>query len=104
SAAVKVRGQPNTNPRGLVLRTIGHGAVLECDMDTLTEADGYYWVRHSLGWSAIQSTNGQTIFLVEPGSVPGLIYIGPDGPKAEELPHYRALFTRLPVNLDDIQW
>lgn len=104
STAVKVRGQPNLNPRGLVIRTVGRGAVLECDMDTLIEADGYYWVRHSQGWSAIQSTNGQTIFLVEPGSVEGLIYIGPDGPVAEDLPHYRAMFTRLPVNLDDIQW
>ncbi|GAB5492088.1 MAG: hypothetical protein Phog2KO_23030 [Phototrophicaceae bacterium] len=101
---VKVRGQPNTNPRGLVIRTIPRGEVLECNMDTLVEADGYYWVRHRQGWSAIQSTNGQTVFLVEPGSIAGLIAIGADGPKAEDLPNYRALFTRLPVNLDDIQW
>ncbi|MGJ3239634.1 MAG: hypothetical protein ACFE0Q_13070 [Anaerolineae bacterium] len=102
--AVKVRAKPGTDPRGLILRTIPRGQVLLCDMDTLTEADNYYWVRHEHGWSAIQSVNGKIVFLVEPGTIPGLIAIGPDGPVPQDLPEYRALFTRLPVNLNDIQW
>lgn len=101
---VKVRGQPSTNPRGLIIRTVSRGTALDCNMDSLREADGYYWVRHTQGWSAIQSTDGSSVFLVEPGSIPGLISIGADGPKAEDLPNYRTMFTRLPVSLDDIQW
>lgn len=101
---VKVRGEPSTDPRGLVIKTIARGAVLQCDMDTLTEADNYYWVRHDMGWSAIQSVNGKTVFLAEPGSILGLIAIGADGPAAEELPGYRELFTALPVKLEDTQW
>lgn len=101
---VKVRGEPSTDPRGLVIKTIARGAVLQCDMDTLTEADNYYWVRHDLGWSAIQSVNGKTVFLAEPGSIPGLIVIGSDGPAAEDLPGYRELFTEFPVHLEDTQW
>lgn len=104
AANVKVRNEPKIDARGLIIRTIRRGQALQCDMDTLTEADGYYWVRHETGWSAIQSVDGKTVFLAEPGTIKGLVYIGPDGPKAEDLPHYRALFTRLPVSLDDIQW
>lgn len=100
----KVRTQPNTDPRGTIIITMTRGRIVEVDMNTLTEADGYYWGRHSLGWSAIMSIDGQTVFLAEPGTIPGLIYIGPDGPRAEELPGYRSLITRLPVNLTDTQW
>ena len=101
---VKVRGTPSADSRGLVIKTIARGAVLQCDMDTLTEADNYYWVRHDSGWSAIQSVNGKAVFLVEPGSIAGLIAIGSDGPAAEDLPGYREIFTALPVKLEDIQW
>ena len=102
--SVKVRGTPSTDSRELVIKTIARGEVLQCDMDTLTEANNYYWVRHDSGWSAIQSVNGKTVFLAEPGSIPGLIAIGADGPAAEDLPGYKELFTALPVRLDDIQW
>lgn len=101
---VKVRGEPSTDPRGLVIRTVKRGKVLECDMDTLIEADYYYWVRHDLGWSAITSIDGKAVFLAEPGTIPGLVAIGPNGPKAEDLPGYQALFTQFPVNLDDTHW
>ncbi|MEO1288872.1 MAG: hypothetical protein AAFV93_13985 [Chloroflexota bacterium] len=102
--SVKVRNRPSTDSRVMVIKTIARGAVLNCNMDTLTEADGYYWVRHDDGWSAIQSTNGNLVFLVEPGSIPGLIAIGANGPKAKDLPDYRAMITSLPVKLADIQW
>lgn len=101
---VKVRGEPSTDPRGLVIRTIARGAVIVCDMLTLTEAENYYWVRHDLGWSAIQSVDGKTVFLAEPGSIPGLVAIGPDGPKAADLPMLGQLITRLPVNITDTPW
>jgi murein DD-endopeptidase MepM/ murein hydrolase activator NlpD len=102
--ATKVRNQPSIDPRGTIIITMTRGRLIEADMSTVTEADGYYWVRHALGWSAIMSIDGKTVFLAEPGTIPGLIYIGPDGPRAEELPGYRALVTRLPVNLNDTQW
>jgi hypothetical protein len=101
---VKVRGEPSTNPKGLIIKNIQRGAVLVCDMSTLTEADNYYWVRHDIGWSAIRSLDGKTTFLVEPGSLPGLVAIGPDGPKAADLPQLAKLITRLPVNIADTPW
>lgn len=101
---VKVRGEPSTNPQGLIIRNITRGAVLLCDMATLTEADNYYWVRHDTGWSAIRSVDGKTVFLAEPGTIPGLVAIGPDGPKAADLPMIGKLITRLPVNITDTPW
>ena len=100
----KVRGQPSTDPRGLIIITMKPGKVIEVDMDSLVEADGYYWVRHELGWSAIQSIDGKSVYLAEPGTIPGMIYIGEDGPKAEELPGYRTLVQKIPVILTDVQW
>lgn len=101
---VKVRGKPSTDPRGLIIRSVKRGKVLDCDMDNIVEADGWYWARHDLGWSAIQSIDGKTVFLAEPGSIPGLVAIGKDGPKHEDLPGYRTLFARSPVDLADTHW
>jgi murein DD-endopeptidase MepM/ murein hydrolase activator NlpD len=100
----KVRNQPSTDPRGFIIITMKPGKSVEVDMDTLVEADGYFWVRHDLGWSAIQSIDGKTRFLAEPGSIPGMIYIGPDGPKLTDLPGLKILVSRLPVTLGDIGW
>jgi hypothetical protein len=101
---VKVRGEPTTDSRALVIRSVKRGLVLNCDVDKIVEADGWYWTRHELGWSAIKSLDGKTTFLAEPGSIPGLVAIGPDGPKAEDLPGYRQLITRSPVDMTDIGW
>jgi hypothetical protein len=104
AADVKARGEPSTNSKGLIIRNIQRGAVLVCDMSTLTEADNYYWVRHDSGWSAIQSLDGKTVFLAEAGTIPGLVAIGPQGPKAVDLPELGTLITQLPVRLTDTQW
>jgi hypothetical protein len=101
---VKVRGEPSTNPMALLIRNIKRGAVLVCDMATLTEADNYYWVRHESGWSAIQSLDGKTVFLAEAGTIPGLVAIGPDGPKAADLPNFGKLITQLPVHITYTPW
>ncbi len=102
--ATKVRSKPSTDPRGMVLITLTRGKAVEIDMSTLTEADGYYWARHEMGWSPIQSLDGKTIFMAQPGTIPGLPYIGPDGPKVDDLPGLKALVTRMPIDLTDIQW
>ncbi|HEX2619365.1 MAG TPA: peptidoglycan DD-metalloendopeptidase family protein [Phototrophicaceae bacterium] len=102
--STKVRNKPTTDSRVMLIVTLKRGKIIQVDMDTVTEADGYYWVRHDLGWSPVMSLDGKTIFLAEPGTIPGLIYIGPDGPKPEELPGYRSLITRLPVSLNDTGW
>lgn len=100
----KVRAQPSTDPRGMIIITLKRGKLVEADMDTAVEADGYYWVKHELGWSAMMSVDGKTVFLAEPGTIPGLIYVGPDGPRAEDLPGYRSLISKMPVDEKDIQW
>ncbi|HEX2907203.1 MAG TPA: hypothetical protein VHO69_10115 [Phototrophicaceae bacterium] len=100
----KVRAQPSTDPRGFIIIMLKRGKVIEVDLDTVVEADGYFWARHDLGWSAIQSVDGKTVFLAEPGTIPDLPYIGPNGPRPEDLPGRGALVTRLPVDLKDMQW
>lgn len=102
---VSVRAKPSIDTWTQIIRYLKRGDSLECDMDTLTEADNYYWVQHNMGgWSAIERIDGKVVFLAEPGTIPGLVAIGPDGPKAEDLPNYHALFTRLPVGSDDTEW
>lgn len=102
--STKVRAKPSADPRGTIIINMKRGKLVEVDMDTVTEADGYYWVKHELGWSAIMGVDGKNIFLAEPGQIPGLVSIGPNGPKPEELPGYKSMITRMPVNLTDIQW
>jgi hypothetical protein len=102
--ATKVRDKPSTDPRGMILINLKPGKVVEVDMATVTEADGYFWVRHELGWSAIRSIDGKTAFLAEPGSIPGMVYIGADGPRPTDLPGYRSLLKQMPVTMSDIQW
>jgi hypothetical protein len=48
--------------------------------------------------------DGKTINMAEPGTIPGLVAIGPDGPKAEDLPGHRKLITRTPIDMKDIGW
>jgi hypothetical protein len=102
--ATKVRNQPSTDPRGFIIITMKAGKVIEVDMNTMTEADSYYWVRHELGWSAIQSIDGKIRFLAEPGTIPGMIAIGSEGPKVADLPGYGELIKQLPVTTTDIGW
>lgn len=102
---VKVRNKPSTDPQGWIIKTLSRGTSINCNTDTVTEADGYYWLEHDQnGWSAWQDVYGETVFMAEPGSIPGLVYIGPDGPDVTGLPGYQSLITRLPVNLDDTDW
>ncbi|NWF67705.1 MAG: peptidoglycan DD-metalloendopeptidase family protein [Chloroflexi bacterium] len=100
----KVRDKPSTDPRGMIINTMKRGKSVTLDLDNIVEADGFYWAKHESGWSAIMSVDGKTVFLGEPGTIPGLVYIGPDGPKAADLPGYRALITRLPVTIEDTDW
>ncbi|MEQ8673200.1 MAG: M23 family metallopeptidase [Aggregatilineales bacterium] len=101
---VKVRNQPSTDPGGWVIRSIKRGEVLECDMDSLIEADGYFWLKHAMGWSAWQDVYGQTVFLGLPGTIKGLVAIGPDGPDVTQIEGYNSVITRQPVDIEDLQW
>ncbi len=102
NTGVKVRDAPGGTE--IATAFLAAGSVIEYDASTTTEAKGYIWVQHQTGWSALRSTDGSTVFFVEPGSVQGLVAIGPDGPDPSSLPGYRTLITRLPVALSDCQW
>ncbi|MBC8099147.1 MAG: peptidoglycan DD-metalloendopeptidase family protein, partial [Armatimonadetes bacterium] len=102
---VKVRDQPTTDTRATLIKTLKRGLVLQCDLMNKVERDGYYWVKHDQGgWSPIQGIDGKLVFLAEPGTIPGLIAIGPEGPNPKDLPGYGALITKSPVQFDDLQW
>ncbi len=101
---VRVRTHPSLAPGVSVITTLKRGADLDCDMNTIITADGYVWLKHSLGWSAWKSEDGATVFLLDKSQVPAPAVIGPDGPQAETLPGYKTLIKRMPVDLVDTQW
>lgn len=93
------------------------GITLEVDTDSLTEADGYIWWRHSSGWSAERNIENTLTFLVLPGSG-ALIDVavgsgalaninGPfpsyiDGIDVNSFPKLNSLFTRSPFDLNRV--
>lgn len=96
---VKVRTAPKLTG-SKVVRNLELAERIEVDMNTLTEADGYIWVQHEYGWSAIQSVDGESIFLVAAGS----IVILSESTKAENLPGYNTLLVRHPVDIASTEW
>lgn len=101
---VKIRAQPNTDTRGTIIKTIKRGATLEVDTTQITEADGYYWVKNASGWSAWTSLDGTDLFLAEPGTIPGLVAVGENGPKMTDIPGYKEMIKRLPVDIGNTKW
>lgn len=102
--AVKVRYTPSTNPNLGYIRMLSPGDTVTVDFDTLTFADNYWWLKHEIGWSAWQNVDGSEIYLALPGTVPGVLVIGENGPNKEDVPELGSLILRLPVNLKQIQW
>lgn len=97
--SVKVRDQPSTAANVRVLERLPIGTALTCNMDDVRQASGYYWVQHEKGWSAWKTADGSNVYLVEAGTVPGLVAIGPDGPQLADLPGYQSMITQLPVSI-----
>lgn len=101
---VKARYSPTTNPNLGYIRTMRKGETVTADFDTLTFADNYWWVKHEIGWSAWQNVDGSEMFLAIPGSIPGVLIIGEDGPRQEDLPGLGRVILRLPVDLKKTEW
>jgi len=101
---VKIRESPSTKRVVPVSGTLVAGEIVRCNMDHVVIADGYYWLEHEKGWSAWQAIDGDPVFLVEPGTVPGLLVIGPDGPALEDLPGYKTMVSRAPVDVAQTAW
>jgi len=58
---IKVRNSPGIS--GLQRSQVPNGQTLQCNPDSETEADGYIWIEHLGGWSAVRSADGATVFL-----------------------------------------
>ncbi len=62
---VRVRVAPSVNaPDVQPDSTLGIGQTISANPNSRTEADGYVWIQHSLGWSAERNIAGTTVFLV----------------------------------------
>lgn len=96
---VNVRDKPST--RGTVDRdaALVPGTIVTYDPDATVEAEGYVWVKHERGWSALRPIGEGDAFLVAPGGPPN-----EDAPDPESLPGYRTLIKRLPVDIDQTVW
>ncbi len=101
---VKVRYSPSTNPNLGYIRMLRRGESVMADFNTLTFADNYWWVKHEFGWTAWQNVDGTEMYLALPGTVPGVLVIGEDGPRAEDLPGLGSLILRSPVDIEQTQW
>ncbi|MCA9914844.1 MAG: M23 family metallopeptidase, partial [Anaerolineae bacterium] len=101
---VKARYSASLNPNLGYIRTMRKGETVTADFDTLTFADNYWWVKHDIGWSAWQNVDGSEVYLAVPGSIPGVLIIGENGPREEDLPGLSSMILRLPVDLKNIQW
>ncbi|HLV35457.1 MAG TPA: SH3 domain-containing protein [Spirillospora sp.] len=83
---VTIRDEPNTN----AIRTgrLRQGEELLIDPGKVVESDGYVWVRHSDGWSAVRSLDGKEELMLN----------------IDTLPLLGALFQRLPVRIEETEW
>ncbi|GAB4530555.1 MAG: hypothetical protein OHK0046_51190 [Anaerolineae bacterium] len=90
--------------RNSYLRNLKRGETVMVDMSTLQEIEGYYWLKHESGWTLWQDVYGQDVVLGEPGTIPGLVYIGPEGPRREELPGLGQMVTMLPADLKQVRY
>jgi hypothetical protein len=70
-ASGKVRIRSAATLSGQHLGWVEATTVIEVDPNSRTEADSYIWWKHSAGWSAEKSTNGQQTFLQAPLIVGG---------------------------------
>ena len=58
---VRVRNAPNTS--GSIVGELKAGEVIMLDVANPIDANGFVWMRHSGGWSAVESYNGSVVFL-----------------------------------------
>lgn len=102
---VRVRSEPSTAAHVQQVGVLSPGAIITCDVDTLTKAENYYWLQHETGWSAWQSLDGSNVFMEITDEQPAsTLAPGARPTDVTQLPNYQSLIARLPVNLSDTQW
>jgi murein DD-endopeptidase MepM/ murein hydrolase activator NlpD len=108
---LNIRPEPRLNAQAID-QQLQTGEEVEVDPSSCKEADDYVWWQHALGWSAEGKSDRSEVFMtvVDP-TAPKKLPSVHDGDASEviELPDGRtiprsALFTRLPVDLNQIQW
>ena len=61
---VRTRTQPSLSAPDVVPEgTLAIGTTFTLDRENTVVADGYVWVKHDRGWSAIRSVNGSQVFI-----------------------------------------
>ncbi|PJF26779.1 MAG: hypothetical protein CUN53_06550, partial [Phototrophicales bacterium] len=61
--SVNVRTEPRTGDETLTDKKLVRGDVIETDPASRTEASGYIWWQHDLGWSASRAIDGSVVFM-----------------------------------------
>lgn len=103
-ASTDVRIRSEADLSGTFIKWMPAGTIVECNASSQVTNDGYIWLHHKDGWSAWKNVSGSTVFLVEPGTVEGIVLMTPDGPDVTTLPSLKTLIKRLPVDLDNTHW
>lgn len=60
---LRIRSQPRPGNDTLLAGSLSAGQRIEVDAASRTEAGGYIWWKHSLGWSASSSIDGFQVFM-----------------------------------------
>lgn len=99
---VRIRSEPDLS--GNHISWIKSGAVVEFNGSSKVTNDGYVWLHHKDGWSAWKNIMGTDVFLVEPGTVPGIVTMTEDGPDVTTLPYLKTLVRQMPIDINEVDW
>lgn len=83
---VTIRDEPNTN--AIRVGRLRQGEELLVDPANLVQNDGYVWVKHNSGWSAVRSLDGKEELMLN----------------IDALPLLGVLVQRMPVRLEETEW
>lgn len=99
---VRIRSEPDLS--AVFIKWLPKGTEVVCNASSETTNDGYVWLHHADGWSAVKNTSGSTVFLGEPGTIPKAATMTDNGPDVTTLPDLKTLIQRLPVDLNQTAW
>ena len=91
---LKVRIEPSLKGKELVDKAINPGKTVMVDLDSQVEVDGFVWIKHDFGWSALKQVGSSEAWLVKPGTP-----INTGSPDVNMLPGLKTMIQRMPVAL-----
>src|SRR5437868_647994 len=63
--ALAIRTQPQIGDQFKIAQQLKRNDIITVNDDSRTEASGFVWLKHDLGWSAERTSDGKTIFMLD---------------------------------------